>query len=67
MISAANLQEQNPLGITLPQVLAKRLNQMAQRYFPAKWVEKNNRVTGLELKTEVNEAVQRQDSVAMAQ
>ena len=67
VISAANLQEQNPLGITLPQVLAKRLNQVAQRYFPAKWVEKNNRATGLELKTEVNEAVQRQDSVAMAQ
>lgn len=67
VISAANLQEQNPLGIALPQVLAKRLNQVAQRYFPAKWVEKNNRATRLELKTEVNEAVQRQDSVAMAQ
>jgi sterol desaturase/sphingolipid hydroxylase (fatty acid hydroxylase superfamily) len=67
VISAANLQEQNPLGIALPQGVAKRLNQVAQRYFPAKWVEKNNMVTGLALKTEANEAVQQQDSVAMVQ
>ena len=43
-------QEQNPLGIALPQPIAKGLNFVAERYFPAKWVEK---VSKLELKVEV--------------
>lgn len=49
VISSENLQEQNPLGIALPQPFSKVLNSLAERYFPAKWVEK---VSKLELKVE---------------
>ena len=40
VISSQNLQEQNPLGITLPQSISKLLNFVADSYFPAKWVER---------------------------
>lgn len=40
VISAPALQEQNPLGIALPQVIAQGLNRLSAAYFPAKWVEK---------------------------
>ncbi|OTG69427.1 hypothetical protein B9T25_02290 [Acinetobacter sp. ANC 4470] len=39
VISSQNLQEQNPLGIALPQSISKVLNFVAENYFPAKWVE----------------------------
>ncbi|MGE8561614.1 MAG: hypothetical protein ACN6NJ_11820 [Acinetobacter sp.] len=40
VISSQDLQEQNPLGIALPQAIAKLLNFVADSYFPAKWVER---------------------------
>lgn len=40
VISSQELQEQNPLGITLPNVMAQGLNHLSAAYFPAKWVEK---------------------------
>lgn len=40
VISSQNLQEQNPLGITLPQSISKLLNFVADSYFSAKWVER---------------------------
>ena len=40
VISAPALQEQNPLGIALPRVIAQGLNHSSAAYFPAKWVEK---------------------------
>ena len=40
VISSQELQEQNPLGITLPHVMAQGLNHLSAAYFPAKWVEK---------------------------
>lgn len=39
VISSQDLQEQNPLGITLPKKVADWLNRQADHYFPAKWVE----------------------------
>lgn len=38
VISSENLQEQNPLGITLPQPVSKVLNSVINGYFPAQWV-----------------------------
>ena len=40
VISSIDLQEQNPLGITLPQPIANWLSAGVNKYFPAKWVEK---------------------------
>lgn len=40
VISSEDLQEQNPLGIALPQSVSKILNSVASSYFPAKWVSK---------------------------
>lgn len=40
VISSENLQEQNPLGITLPQPVSKVLNSVINGYFPAHWVSK---------------------------
>lgn len=40
VISSKDLQEQNPLGIALPQPISKLLNFVVETYFPAKWVEK---------------------------
>lgn len=40
VISSQELQEQNPLGITLPHVMAQGLNHLSAAYFLAKWVEK---------------------------
>lgn len=40
VISSKDLQEQNPLGITLAQPIAKVLNFISATYFPAKWIEK---------------------------
>ena len=39
MISSLDLQEQNPLGITLPQGVSERLTQWVNQVFPAKWVK----------------------------
>ena len=41
VISSADLQEQNPLGVRLPAPLAQLMNTAAQRYRPAKWVEQS--------------------------
>ncbi len=38
VISALELQEQNPLGITLPAALAQVVNSCINHFFPAKWV-----------------------------
>ena len=40
VISSSALQESNPLGIPLPELLSKPLTQWVNRYRPAKWVEK---------------------------
>ena len=39
MISSADLQEKNPLGIVLPEQISTRLTHLTQRYFPAKWAK----------------------------
>ncbi|WP_266126209.1 sterol desaturase family protein [Acinetobacter bereziniae] len=44
VISSADLQEQNPLGITLPQPIARWVSTTVEKYFPAKWVEKKPQV-----------------------
>lgn len=38
VISSAQLREQNPLGVSLPQPISNWLNQKVELYFPAKWV-----------------------------
>jgi len=43
VISAPELQEKNPLGILLPGTVSNLLNGITERYFPAKWVEKQGR------------------------
>lgn len=40
VISSTDLQEQNPLGITLPQPLARWLTHWVHQALPAKWAEK---------------------------
>lgn len=42
VISSANLQEQNPLGITLPTPLAGWLTRQVHRVFPVQWVEQKS-------------------------
>lgn len=39
VISSADLQEKNPLGIALPEQISTRLIHLTQRYFPAKWAK----------------------------
>ena len=39
VISSADLQEKNPLGIALPEQFSTRLTHLTQRYFPAKWAK----------------------------
>ena len=39
VISSPQLQEQNPLGITLPESLSRWVNLGVNRVFPAKWVK----------------------------
>ncbi len=39
VISSAELAEQNPLGIALPEFISTWLNKSVDRYFPAKWVK----------------------------
>lgn len=42
VISSADLQEKNPLGIVLPEQISMRLTHLThltQRYFPAKWAK----------------------------
>ncbi len=39
VISSLDLQEQNPLGIALPQVVSNKLTQWVNQVFPAKWVK----------------------------
>ena len=34
-----DLQEQNPLGIALPQVVSNKLTQWVNQVFPAKWIK----------------------------
>lgn len=43
VISSPDLQEQNPLGIALPQPLSALLNRGAEKFFPAKWVDRNEK------------------------
>lgn len=40
VVSSADLKEQNPLGILLPQPVADVLSNAVEKFFPAKWVEK---------------------------
>ncbi|WP_445114653.1 hypothetical protein [Acinetobacter sp. WZC-1] len=40
VVSSADLKEQNPLGIHLPQPLANWLSRWVEQYFPVRWVEK---------------------------
>ena len=40
VISSIDLREKNPLGVPLPAIFSKVLNQAVERYFPAKWVAK---------------------------
>lgn len=58
VISAENLQEQNPLGVTLPSFMASRLNQLSQRYFPAQWVEKGHHGLASPQQKPIGEAAQ---------
>ena len=39
VISSLDLQEQNPLGIALPQVVSNKLTQWVNQVFPAKWIK----------------------------
>ncbi|HCL60783.1 MAG TPA: hypothetical protein DHW80_13590 [Acinetobacter sp.] len=39
VISSADLQEKNPLGIALPEQISTRLTHLTQHYFPAKWAK----------------------------
>ncbi|MFW2047087.1 hypothetical protein [Acinetobacter variabilis] len=39
VISSADLQEKNPLGIALPEKISTHLTHLTQRYFPAKWAK----------------------------
>lgn len=41
VISSADLQEQNPLGIRLPKKVAKVLTRTVNQFFPSKYVQKN--------------------------
>lgn len=45
VISSADLQEQNPLGVRLPAPLAQLMNTAAQRYRPAKWIDQSAAVS----------------------
>ena len=45
VISSADLQEKNPLGIALPRSLSIWLNDKVNRVFPAKWVEQPQTLT----------------------
>lgn len=40
VVSSADLKEQNPLGVKLPEPVAQWLSSTVEKYFPAKWVEK---------------------------
>ena len=44
VISSADLQEQNPLGIALPQFISERLTQAVNKVRPAKWVEQKLKI-----------------------
>lgn len=56
VVSSADLKEQNPLGIRLPQVLAKPLTEMVEAVFPAHWVNaKNNQESKLLNKEQIAE------------
>ena len=44
VISEQELREQNPLGIPLPDILAKILTEKVEQIFPAKWVEKKGSI-----------------------
>ena len=39
VISSAQLQEQNPLGIQLPKPISQAINSVVNRYCPAQWVQ----------------------------
>ncbi|RKG29829.1 hypothetical protein [Acinetobacter tianfuensis] len=41
VVSSANLQEQNPLGIVLPAAAAQALTAAVQKFFPAKYVQQD--------------------------
>lgn len=47
VISSADLQEQNPLGIQLPQSMAKWLTQRVEQYFPAQCVNSPTKLNHL--------------------
>ena len=44
VISSADLQEQNPLGIALPQFISERFTQAVNKVRPAKWVEQKLKI-----------------------
>ena len=44
VISSADLQEQNPLGIVLPQFISESLTQAVNKVRPAKWVEQKLKI-----------------------
>lgn len=39
VISSAELEEQNPIGIALPQAISNWLNKTVNRHFPAQWIQ----------------------------
>ncbi len=57
VISSADLQEQNPLGLSLPAPISKKLNRWAEQYFPVKWADASSKMTKKYCKKYGNEAV----------
>jgi len=45
VISSADLQEQNPLGLSLPAPISKKLNRWAEQYFPVKSADASSKMT----------------------
>nr|WP_174507215.1 hypothetical protein [Acinetobacter sp. Marseille-Q1620] len=56
VISSSDLKEQNPLGITLPEGIAKWLNNIVENHFPAKWVEHTSQLAVKETNMNPEEA-----------
>ncbi|MCU4615881.1 sterol desaturase family protein [Acinetobacter lwoffii] len=44
VISSADLQEQNPLGLSLPAPISKKLNRWAEQYFPVKSADASSKM-----------------------
>ncbi len=56
VISSADLQEQNPLGLSLPAPISKKLNRWAEQYFPVKSADASSKMIKI-LQKYGNEAV----------